>query len=336
MPSSTDPVDPAAATSHSSVVVAGTSITMQQLQQIYSELTGKSESISKYYDDPIHLSFDDIDQLHHRIMQTWEQYQVVSSAFLFTIYHIRNTKEKFNSFERLRLQISGGSEPVESVLLKYDLLVILPNVSKPQTYTISVRVVSRLALERRIRQESTGSLKRFITIMAQNTASVEITYVDYSVARAFLTAIDEWYQTIPRSIENKFMKWLQPNSHWIPRISRFVTVIIVVVLIIGILPHFISVDGSNFFQFSRFLLFSGLGIYAAYTLAWWSAVYAERAVDDWSDVSYIKLNRGDEIEIAKSARENRNHLIKGAFGVVGTVIVAITAKVIAAIAVEYL
>lgn len=74
----------------------------------------------------------------------------------------------------------------------------------------------------------------------------------------------------------------------------------------------------------------------AYTLAGWSAMYAERAVDSWSDVSYIKLNRGDEIEIAKSARENRNYLIRGAFGGVGTVIVAITAKVIAALAVGYL
>lgn len=203
MPSSIDQVNPAATATHSTVAVAGTSITMQQLQQIYSELTGKSESISKYYDDPIHLSFDDIDQLNHSIVQTWEQYQVVSSSLSLTVYYTRNTKEQFNSFERFRLQISGGAEPVESVLLKYDFLVILPNVSKPQTYTISVRVVSRLALERRMREGYVGSLPRFIRIMAQNTASVEITYVDYSVARAFLTAIDEWYQTIPRSIENK-------------------------------------------------------------------------------------------------------------------------------------
>jgi hypothetical protein len=32
----------------SSVVVAGATITIQQLQQIYAELTGKSENISKY------------------------------------------------------------------------------------------------------------------------------------------------------------------------------------------------------------------------------------------------------------------------------------------------
>ncbi|QBR71829.1 hypothetical protein CU048_11740 [Beijerinckiaceae bacterium] len=309
---------------------------MQQLQQIYTELTGKSETTSKYYDDPIHLSIDDIDQLHHRLMQTWEQYQVVSSTVCFTIYYLRNTKDRFNSFERLKFQISGGAEPVESVLLKYELLVILPNVSKPQTYSISVRLISRLAVERRMRESSIIALPRFIQMMSQHTASVEITYVDYSVARAFMAAIDEWLHTIPRSPENKFMKWLQAYSHWIPKLSQFATAIIVVILVIDILPHFIGGSGSNFLQFSRFFLFSGLGVYVAYTLAGWSASYAERAVDKWTELSYIKFNRGDEIEITKSTRENRFHLIKGALGVVGAVVVDIAAKFIAATAAEYL
>ena len=194
MPPSNDPIHPATETLSSTVVVAGTSITMQQLQQIHSELTGKEGSISKYYDDPIHLSFDDVYQLHHRIKQTCEQYRIVSQSCSFTVYYIKNTKDEFNSFDRFEFQIAGGAEPVESVLLKYEFLVILPSLGKPQRYSISVRVVSRLAIERRMRQEASSfSLPRFIKVMARHTASVEITYVDYAVARTFLTAIDEWF-----------------------------------------------------------------------------------------------------------------------------------------------
>jgi hypothetical protein len=209
----------------STIVVAGTPITMQQLQQIYSELTGKAESISRYYDDPIRLSFDDINDLHQRILQTWEQYSLVSSACSFTIYHLKNTKEHFTSFERMQLQIASGAEPVESILVQYNFLVLLPSISKPQNYSISVRVVSRLASERRMREEYIVSLPRFLRVMAQHTASVEITYVDYSVSRAFLTAIDEWFKTIPRSPDNKLMKWLQSKSYWTPRLGRFTTTV---------------------------------------------------------------------------------------------------------------
>jgi hypothetical protein len=189
MPDSIDPTrSHTDVTQLSTVHIAGTQITVQQLQQIYSELTGKFESISKYYDDPIRLSFDDIDQIHHRLIQTWEQYNVVSSSCSFTVYYLENTKDQFNTFDRLKLQIGGGSEPVESILLKYEFLIILPNLTKPQTYSISIRVVSRLALERRMREGmySPFSLPRFIRLMGKNTGSVEITYVDYSVARNFL------------------------------------------------------------------------------------------------------------------------------------------------------
>jgi hypothetical protein len=138
MPDSIDPtrshID---VTQLSTVHIAGTQITVQQLQQIYSELTGKFESISKYYDDPIRLSFDDIDQIHHRLIQTWEQYNVVSSSCSFTVYYLENTKDQFNTFDRLKLQIGGGSEPVESILLKYEFLIILPNLTKPQTYCVT-------------------------------------------------------------------------------------------------------------------------------------------------------------------------------------------------------
>jgi len=51
-PSEDDQISPPSApTQHSIVLVAGTQITLQQLQQIFSEITGKTETLSKYYDD---------------------------------------------------------------------------------------------------------------------------------------------------------------------------------------------------------------------------------------------------------------------------------------------
>jgi hypothetical protein len=318
-------------TPHSTVRIGGAQITLQQLQQIYSELTGKFENISKYSDEPMHLTFDDIEQIHQRLLQTWEQYQIVSSTCSFTVYYLRNTKDQFNTFERFKLQIGSGSEPVESVLLKYEFLILLPNLAKPQSYSISIRVVSRLALEKRMREGvvSPFTVPRFIRLMGRNTASVEITYVDYAVARNFLSVIDDWFKTIPRSRENKTMRFLQSYSHWIPRIGRSATVIIVTLIVIGIMPHFTGKDEIDLLRLAKFLLWSALGTYVAYTLAGWSTFFAEMAIDSWSEVSYIKLNRGDEIEIARNQRENRNHLLKGLCGGLGTLAVDLVAKLTA-------
>ena len=306
---------------------------MQQLQQIYAELTGKAESLSKYYDDPIRVGYDDIEQLHHRILQTWEQYNVVSSNCTFTFYYLKNTKDQFNSFERLKLQISSGADPVESALIKYDVLLILPNVTKPQNYSISVRLVSRLALEKRMR-EIPFTFPRFIRMMANHTGSLEFTYVDYSVARAFVATIDEWFQTIPRSNENKIMKALQNYSHWIPRLVRLVTVAVSVGGMSEIMPHFIHEKDSDFLHFGLFSMWAGLAVYAAYLLAGWSARFAEISVDSWTNVSYIKLNRADELEVAKSKEANRNHILKGGLGLVGAVCVNVAVELLAVLIVR--
>jgi hypothetical protein len=169
--------------------------------------------------------------------------------------------------------------------------------------------------------------------MFRHTASVEIDYVDYSAARTFMTAIDEWLQTVPRTPENKFLRCVQANSHWIPRIARLITIIIVSIFIMDVAPHFVGGAQTTFLQFGRFVLCSGVGISAAYMLALWSATYAERSVDYWSEVSYIKFDRGDEIAIDKNSRANRKNLFKSVLGVTGTALVNIIAKVIAAVAV---
>jgi hypothetical protein len=250
---------------------------------------------------------------------------------------MRNTKDHFTSFDRAQLQISGGAQPIESILLKYDFLIVLPTLSKPQNYSISVRVVSRLAVERHMREEaySAFSIPRFIRMMAHYTGSSEITYVDYAVARSLSTAIDEWFQTIPRSHENKFMKWAQKYTHWLPRTSRFITGIVMVWVLIRILPYVINETRGDFLHFARFFLYGGLAIYAAYMIAGWLGIYAEGAMDSWSTLSYIKINRGDEREVERSVNENRTHLIKGAAGLTGVVIMDVIAKVIAEIAVIY-
>jgi hypothetical protein len=171
--------------------------------------------------------------------------------------------------------------------------------------------------------------------MGRNTASVEITYADYAVARNFLSAVDDWFKTVPRTIENKVMKVLQSYSYWIPRVGRFATAILVTSIVMSILPHVISAKETDILNLAQFFLWSALGVYVAYTLAGWSTSFAEMAIDSWSEISYIKLNRGDQIEIAKIQRENRGHLLKGICGGLGMVIIDIVAKVTATIVVGY-
>ena len=183
-------------------------VSLQTLQGIYNELTGKSEEVGKSYSKPIRVKFSDIEQLNHKITQACEQYNVVSGSCSVTVYYVDDTRDQFSSFDRFRLHNSGSTSPVESVLLKYNFLVLLPKTKKPQSYTVSIRLASRVAVSKRMKSEFYGTPPSIFRLMGNRTAVVEIQYVDYMVARNFLNLIDEWFKGIPTATEFKPLHWL--------------------------------------------------------------------------------------------------------------------------------
>jgi hypothetical protein len=82
-------------------------------------------------------------------------------------------------------------------------LIVPPALAKPQTYQISIRISSRLAVLGIMR---VGDLSAILRIMGQRVISVEINYVDYAIARTLLNIVDEWVKTIPKGSQNGIIK----------------------------------------------------------------------------------------------------------------------------------
>ena len=78
-------------------------VSMQVVQDIYNEITGKSEELTKGYSNPIQVSFEDIIQLNYKITQMYEQYNISSNSCTVTVYHSKDQKQVFSSFERFTL-----------------------------------------------------------------------------------------------------------------------------------------------------------------------------------------------------------------------------------------
>lgn len=306
-----------------------TQVSLQTLQGIYNELTGKSEEVGKSYSKPTRIKFSDIEQLNHKITQASEQYNVVSGNCTATVYYVDDTRDQFSSFDRFRLHNSGSTSPVESVLLKYNFLVILPKTKKPQSYTVSIRLASRVAVAKRMESEFYGTPPSIFRLMGNRTAVIEIQYVDYMVARNFLNLIDEWFKGIPTAPEFKALHWLQGRSHLIPRVARFATAIFVALLAVTLLPTFIAQGTTDLLSFGRFLGYALLGTYIAYTLAGWSATFIESSLDHYTELSYLQLTKGDEIEISKAERSNTFAIVKGIGGFILTICVSVVTKVVA-------
>jgi len=191
---------------------------MQVVQDIYNELTGKSEKLTKIFDINHKANFEDIGQLHSKILQLYEQYNIVSKNCSVTVYYIDDGKDQFSSFERFQLLDRSSTSPVENIRLVYNFLIVLPKTDRPQSYEIEVDIHSRAALRKRAQSEM-GRTKIFFQTFRQ-TGQVDIEYVDYTVARNFRVAIEGWFNSLEKVKISWCLTFLKNVSDYFPTAFR--------------------------------------------------------------------------------------------------------------------
>ena len=77
------------------------------------------------------------------------------------------------------------------------------------------------------------------------------------------------------------------------------------------------------------MLLAFTGIFASDRVGRFIGTRIEDAIDSWQELSYIKLNRGDDKEIETAKEKNRNSIIKALSNVIYAILIGVFATVIA-------
>lgn len=304
-------------------------IPFQVVQGIYNELTGKTETVKKTYKKLFRIEFVDIEQLHKKIGQACEQFHIKASSHSISVYYLDNTKEDFTSFDRFRLHCGASASAVESVYLKYNFLIVLPQAQKPQSYTVSVRLVSQITVSKSMDDDFLGSPPRFLKLMGQYTAIATVRYVDYAVARNFMTLFDDWFKGLPCAKEKKSVRWIQNRPYLIIRFAKFFATIFVACLTLFYFQKLSFLAIGDLKQFGTFFIWAASMAYIVVNLSTWSAGIIESAIESWSEISYICITKGDERAIDDANTNNRRALLKGVVGLLVTFSISLIASLVA-------
>ncbi len=302
-------------------------VSIQVLQNIYHELTGKSEEVLKSYDDAFHVVFNDFKQLNHRVLQICEQYNIRASNCAVNVFYINDTKDTFSSFERFQAFNTGSTSAVESILLTYNFLIILPKLAQPQSYTVSIRIASPITIQRKMNGNMFELPKIFRLMGGPKTAVVSVKYVDYAVARTVLNTIDEWFMALPQSKSNSLWKFLRSHTGYIPLLSRYIAGLGVTYLVVTNIQHLLPTVPS-LLDLARFGILAFVGIFAAYRIAHHIGSAAEDSLDRWVDLSYVCITEGDKRELELAQNRNRGALLWGGLKLLTGLLVSVVAKVI--------
>lgn len=270
----------------------GAMVSMQMLQDIYNEITGKTENVSKSYRIHHKTELEDLEQLNTKIHQLYEQYNIIENNCNVTLYHIDDCTEVYSSFDRFKISDKTSLSSVENIRLQYNFLIILPKTKRTQTYKIEIDICSRAALKQKAKKEH-GMPKRIMTIWATRTGILEIEYIDYTVARNFQTAIDQWFNGLNQSKESKFLNFLQDNSYNLSLVARYTSALFLCVVFFFFSGGWLS-GSTSLEQLFKVSVIAFGAVFVVSGIAGRFGAEIGRELDSIQPLSYLKLTRGDE------------------------------------------
>jgi len=279
-----------------------TQISLKDYQALYHRITGRTEAIRKRYKENLLIDFQELEQIHFKIMQLCEIYNVVASNETITVFHEKERKEQFTSFDRFRAYNMGTASPTVNVVMKYNFSIVSNGVQKsqqPQEYVVTANLSSRVA----ILSEAAGEAPTFLSsaffpLFSHRAAEISVQYVDYVIARGFLEAFDEWVSGCKSIPENPWLNRMKRWSHLVPGAISLFIVFIAIFFGVRSLPELLPSE-ANLQDFARFILVYFGAIYSLAVLGNAAGSYVERALDSYPVMSYLKLNKGDDALIDK-------------------------------------
>lgn len=300
-------------------------VSLKVYQDIYHQITGRTEQVRKRYSDNLLVEFPELEQLHFKIKQLCDVHTVIACNEIVSVFHEKERKEQFTSFERFRAYNANAASPTVSVLLKYNFSLIPGGLKGPQEYILSIRLTSRVALLRQIEQEAPPMLRGHLAgLVATNTAEVSIDYADYVIARGFLEAFDEWIGGCKKNPPIAWLDTLRAWSHFVPSAARLVAGGLITWFAFQSIPTFFSAATTPE-VWARFFVVFGGGAFLLLTLFGAMGSLVEQAIDGYPILSYLKLNKGDSNLIDDFGHRKKAVFYKFALSSVFTILLGIIA-----------
>ena len=262
-------------------------------QDVYHQITGRTEQIRQRYSDNLLIEFAEIEQLHYKVLQLCDVHRVVAKNEVISVFHEKERKEQFTSFELFRTYNANAASPSVNVVLKYNFSIIPAGLQRPQEYVVTIRLTSRVAMVKQLENEAPPFMRgRFIGYIGENTAEVTVEYADYVIARGFLEAFDEWIKGCKSTPKKKWLTFMRKWSHLIPNVMRIGAVLLLAFYALKAIPDFFT-QSSGADKGARFLVIYSAAMYIILSLTRAAGEMIEVAIDSYPILSYLKLNRGD-------------------------------------------
>lgn len=285
--------DPAASSSDVSVGDRSSQVPLKVYQEIYKQINGRTEEIRKRYSENLLIEFEEVQQLHYKIMQLCEVHRVIASSESVSIFHEKERKEQFTSFEKFKSYNSSSTSPSLNLVLKYNFSIIAGNHGRTQEYIVTIKLNSRIAVMKQLHDGSPFVNGRLLNLLGNAVAEITVEYSDYVVARGFIESFDEWVKGCDCTPSPTLLHFFQRRSHNIPNTIKLLIFPAMAFSALSNIDIFLT-SSSSITEHTRFLILYGSAAYLVILISGILGRIIESSIDSYPVLSYLRLNRGDE------------------------------------------
>lgn len=317
---------------HSSLTTID-NISSQKYQEIFHDIVGRKEDMSKQFKDSYQLHLGDIDELHHRIKQCVDSYNVKTHSIQITTFFSDDNKIDFPSFELFEMRACARSESTKSVKIEYNFLIEHAQTKEFKNYKISIILASGIANFQEM-MEMRRSIPRFLLEDIFLFSRVTIDFVDYVIADHMMGIISKWFDTRTKDQDDENIKKLQQYSHWIPIVMRTIFFLITMYILISISSNFL--ESSNTKDLANFLIIAFGSITVMSGLGFRLGRFIEQNVDSVLPLGFINLTSGDNTLINSVKNYNKRCYKMGLLKTLLALTGSLSSKLIVTLIVAYL
>ncbi|MCG6195528.1 hypothetical protein LFX25_20000 [Leptospira sp. FAT2] len=304
-----------------------TKLTVQQYQSIYNEITGKTEKLSLSSDDAFVLTEGELDQLNKKIIQTFEQYNVIAGNCNITLFHKDSIDEYFSSYERYCGYNKTNNNPITRIIIVYNFSVLLPQVDKTQNYKITINLRSGVLAKYDMPMKVPKGIYK---IFGLETARVDIEYIDYLLAKTFSTHIKDWIEGLEKVETTSLGNFMRKYSEWsLPLFKYLLGASAALSIWIFFKSYKIYIPNISLDFVAIFIPIVISFLYISLRVGMRIGFFIENSIEDTGAQSYIRINKGDDKLFSSNEKERKNSTRKAIAGIIFTFVLGILSSICA-------
>ncbi|WP_171229097.1 hypothetical protein [Ruegeria sp. HKCCA4008] len=309
-------------------ISTGGEVSLQVVQDVYNDITGRTERLSRYFFDAHQIEFSDIENLHRSIQALMEQYHCVGSNCSITIRYIDEKTERVSSFQKFAAQGATRNECIEQIEIEYNFLILLPKTSEAKPYSLEIGLRNTMALPKKMEDLQASDIQRRLSFDSMRlTGRMAIEYVDLAVARSIEAQVEDWYSGLRKQcagrVHSVIKKAEKATSIVIQGLGAFAVCSV-------LLMHF------NDYPFDLQSLFRA-GVVSLFCVILTIAVsrrigfYAENQIARLMPLSLIQLTQADAELVAKNAHTTGKTIGRVGLSTLSTVMIGLITAYLASV-----